>query len=163
MGLLTGARPPSAICRERQITDKLLYRLPSVFERERGTGADSELQQRLTEMAASLTTVTPWQPPSDVQEALYQHLVERDNLLEIHQMLRNQLHALRQRPHVDTAVETHKQALIDELNRQISQIDRELEAWLSSSEWEAQATSLRSIKGIGLISAAWLLGITKAL
>jgi transposase len=131
--------------------------------------AQANLQQTKTdaidarlwaEMAASLTTATAWHPPSEVQEALYQRLVERDNVLEMRQMLRNQLHALRQRPHVDAAVENRKQALIDELNNQLSQIDQELEACLSSSEWETQAAYLRSIKGIGLISAAWLLVIT---
>jgi transposase len=124
------------------------------------TKTDAIDARLLAEMAASLTTATLWHPPTDVQEALYQRLVERDNVLEMRQMLRNQLHALHQRSHVDTAVEARKQALIDELNNQLSQIDQELEAWLSISEWEPQATYLRSIKGIGLISAAWLLVIT---
>jgi transposase len=124
------------------------------------TKTDAIDARLLAEMAASLTTTTPWQPPSTIQEALYQRLVERDNLLEIRQMLRNQLHALHQRPHTDAAVEDRKQALIDELNRQISLIDQELEDWLNTGEWQAQAMYLRSIKGIGLISAAWLLVIT---
>jgi transposase len=124
------------------------------------TKTDAIDARLLAEMAGSLTTATPWHPPSDVQEALYQRLVERDNVLEMRQMLRNQLHALRQRSHVDAAVEDRKQALIDELNNQLSQIDQELEAWLSTSEWKTQAAYLRSIKGIGLISAAWLLVIT---
>lgn len=58
MELLTGAKRPSAICRERNITDKLLYRwknellarLPGVFERERGHRADDELHQRIAEL-----------------------------------------------------------------------------------------------------------------
>jgi transposase len=124
------------------------------------TKTDAIDARLLAEMAASLTTTTPWHPPSSIQEALYQRLVERDNLLEIRPMLRNQLHALHQRPHVDAMVEGRKQTLIDELNDQISLIDQELEDWLSHSEWTAQAVYLRSIKGIGLISAAWLLVIT---
>lgn len=124
------------------------------------TKTDAIDARLLAEMAASQITATPWQPASDIQEALYQRLVERDNVLEMRQMLRNQLHALRQRQQIDVAVEDRKQALIDELNNQLSQIDHELEAWLSISEWGTQAAYLRSIKGIGLISAAWLLVIT---
>jgi transposase len=80
------------------------------------TKTDAIDARLLAEMAASLTTATAWHPPSEVQEALYQRLVERDNVLEMRRMLRNQLHALRQRPHVDAAVENRKQTLIDELN-----------------------------------------------
>lgn len=56
--LLIGTKSPSEICRERDITDKLLYRwknemlerLPSVFERERGSDTDNELQQRVADL-----------------------------------------------------------------------------------------------------------------
>ena len=56
MDLLTGAKPPSTICRERQITDKLLYRwknellerLPSVFES--GGAEDNEAAQKIAEL-----------------------------------------------------------------------------------------------------------------
>lgn len=58
MDLLIGTKSASEICRERNITDKLLYRwknelleqLPSIFERERGTGAENEQQQRIAEL-----------------------------------------------------------------------------------------------------------------
>lgn len=56
MELLTGARAPSEICRERNITDKLLYRwktellerLPSVFEGSQVE--DNEAAQRIAEL-----------------------------------------------------------------------------------------------------------------
>jgi transposase len=56
MDLLTGARTPTEICRERDITDKLLYRwknellerLPGVFER--GQGETNEAEQRIAEL-----------------------------------------------------------------------------------------------------------------
>lgn len=58
MDLLTGTKPASEICRERNITDKLLYRwknellerLPGAFERDRGREADNELHQRIVEL-----------------------------------------------------------------------------------------------------------------
>jgi transposase len=56
MDLLTGARTAADICRERDITDKLLYRwknemlerLPSVFER--GQAENNEGEQRIAEL-----------------------------------------------------------------------------------------------------------------
>lgn len=56
MGLLTGSKAASAICRERGITDKLLYRwknelleqLPSVFEQK--AGEDNSAQQQIAEL-----------------------------------------------------------------------------------------------------------------
>ena len=38
--------------------------------------------------------------------------------------------------------------------------DQEIESWLRHSEWADKSRYLRSIKGIGLLSAAWLLVIT---
>jgi transposase len=56
MDLLTGAKTATEICRERDITDKLLYRwksemlerLPGVFEREQTESSDAE--QRIVEL-----------------------------------------------------------------------------------------------------------------
>lgn len=101
-----------------------------------------------------------WQAPSDAWEALYQRLVERDNLVELRQVLRNQLHALLQRTQIDPSVEARKQALIDTIDAQVKAIDRELKTYLQQSEWARMAECLLSIKGIGLLSAAWLLVIT---
>lgn len=55
MELLTGAKTTGQICRERAITDKLLYRwksellerLPGVFE---GRGTDPAAEQRIAEL-----------------------------------------------------------------------------------------------------------------
>jgi transposase len=114
----------------------------------------------LAELAASLE-VKLWQPPSEAWEALYQRLVEHDNLVEMRQMLRNQLHALKRRTHLDPQVEARKQALLDQTNAQLKQIDRELKDWLHRSEWTEEAVLLRSIKGIGLLGTAWLLVVTQ--
>jgi transposase-like protein len=58
MELLTGAKAASEICRERDITDKLLYRwkqefldrAPGVFEDRRGKPGEDETGQRIAEL-----------------------------------------------------------------------------------------------------------------
>ena len=58
MDLLTGTRTPTEICRERDITDKLLYRwknellerLPGVFENGGQAEESDEHQQRIAEL-----------------------------------------------------------------------------------------------------------------
>ncbi len=116
--------------------------------------------QTLAQLAVLLRP-EPWQPPSKVWEKVCQRLVERDNLVQMRQMLRNQLHALRQWPHIAQAVVARKQQLLDVMQQQIDTIDRELEHFLRHEEqWAAAAANLRSIKGIGLLSTAWLLVIT---
>lgn len=115
--------------------------------------------QTLTHLGLTLP-LAPWEPPTGVWQALYQRLVEHDNLTDMRQMLRNQLHALCHRSQVDPAVQARKQQLIDEIEQQLKSIKQELEAWLQQSEWVELAKRLRSIPGIGLLSTAWLLIIT---
>jgi transposase-like protein len=58
MDLLTGEKGPAQICRERAITDKLLYRwkqefmerAPGVFEDRRSGAAEAETEQRAAEL-----------------------------------------------------------------------------------------------------------------
>ena len=76
------------------------------------------------------------------------------------QMVRNQLHALKQRTQIDPDVETRKQEIITTFDRQIKMIDAELEQWITKSEWAKQGAYLKSVKVIGIISASWLLVIT---
>jgi transposase len=121
---------------------------------------DATDAQTLAQLAALLQPAL-WQPPGEVWEEVYQRLVERDNLVNMRQMLRNQLHALRQWPHTAQAVVARKQQLLDQMQHQIEAIDRELECLLRGHpQWSGAARHLRSIKGIGLLSAAWLLIIT---
>jgi transposase len=114
----------------------------------------------LAELAMSLE-VKLWQPPSEAWEALYQRLVEHDNLVDMRQMLRNQLHALKRRTRPDPDVEARKLALLGQINAQLKQLEQELKDWLRRSEWTKLAACLRSIKGIGLFSTAWLLVVTQ--
>lgn len=113
----------------------------------------------LAQLARTLP-LKAWEPPSKVWEALYQRLVEHDNLTEMQQMLRNQLHALKHRAQVDPAVVARKQHLIDEMSEQLDSIKQEIADWVKQSEWADLAKRLRAIKGIGPLSAAWLLVVT---
>jgi transposase len=97
--------------------------------------------QTLAQLAASLP-LSSWEPPTEAWEALYQRLVEHDNLTEMRQMLRNQLHALNQRIQVDPAVAARKQQLLDDMDRQIKVVKHELETWLRQSEWADLAKRL---------------------
>ena len=58
-----------------------------------------------------------WKPDPTIYEELEQRLVERESLLNIRQQLRNQLHALRHRSILVTAVEVRKQALLESIQR----------------------------------------------
>jgi transposase len=115
--------------------------------------------QTLAHLAATLE-LKAWQPPSEAWEALYQRLVERDHLIHMRQMVRNQLHALRQRARVEADVVARKQQLLDHIQQQVKTLDREVQEWLSNSEWADMAQRLRTIKGIGPLGAAWLLVVT---
>ena len=101
-----------------------------------------------------------WEPPGAVWEALYQRLVEHDNLTSMRQMQRNQLHALQQRHQVDPAVAARKQQLVEAMDDQLQTIQLEIKDWLKRSEWAELAKRLQTIPGIGLLSAAWLLVVT---
>ena len=70
--------------------------------------------QTLAELAILLKPAV-WQPPSAAWEALYQRLVDHDNLVEVRQMVRNQLHALRQRHAMDKTVGRSQTALVGHL------------------------------------------------
>jgi transposase len=113
----------------------------------------------LAQLAGTLP-VKAWQPPSEAWEALYQRLVEHDNLTDMQQMVRSQLHALQQRARIDPAVVVRKQQLLDEMSQQLQTIKCEIDTWVKQSEWADLAKRLRAIKGIGPLSAAWLLVVT---
>jgi transposase len=99
-----------------------------------------------------------WVPDPAVYE---QRLVERESLLSIRQQLRNQLHALRHRSTVVAAVEARKQALLATIQSQIDAIEREIADLMQQDHaLSTSAQLLQSIKGIGAISAAWLLVAT---
>ncbi len=116
--------------------------------------------QTLAQLAAVLQP-DPWTPPPAVYHELQQRLAQRDALMHLRQQVRNQLHALVQGPVVIAAVQARMEALIATLSAQITEVEGELRAALAQdAAWEAAATRLESIKGIGLVTAGWILVTT---
>jgi transposase len=116
--------------------------------------------QTLTQLAAMLQPA-PWTPPPAVYHELQQRLAERDALLDLRQQVRNQRHALLQQPTVIAAVQARKDSLIATLSEQIAAVEAELAPALDlSAAWAAAAARLQTIKGIGLLTASWLLVTT---
>jgi len=116
--------------------------------------------QTLTQLAATLQPAC-WTPPPAVYYELQQRLAERDALLDLRQQLRNQLHALVQGPVVIAAVRTRMQQLIATLSAQIEEVEAEIAPALQQdADWAAAATRLQTIKGIGLLTAAWIVVTT---
>lgn len=114
----------------------------------------------LTLLAARLQPAC-WQPASATQEALCQHLSQREACLQMLQQERNRLHALRQRPLAVPQVVAHLQAHIDFLRAQIAQLDAQLQQLIADDPaWHSAATLLRSIKGFGPVVTSWLLTAT---
>jgi transposase len=116
--------------------------------------------QTLTQLAAQLQPAR-WTPPPDVYYALQQRLAQRDALLDLRQQVRNQLHALIQGPVVIAAVRERMEQLIATLTDQIAEVEAEIAPALQQdADWAAAASRLQTIKGIGLLTAAWLVVTT---
>jgi transposase len=114
----------------------------------------------LTQLAALLQPA-PWTPPPAVYHELQQRLVQRDALLDLRQQVRNQHHALQQQPTVIAAVQARMEALIATLSEQIAAVEAELAPALDQdAAWAAAAARLQTIKGVGLLTASWLLVTT---
>ncbi len=116
--------------------------------------------QTLAQLAALLQPA-PWTPPPTVYYEVQQRLAQRDALLDVQRQLMNQLHALLLTPFVVASVKARMEELIDTLGQQITALDAEVrEALAADAAWAASAARLQSIKGVGLITAAWLLVTT---
>ena len=98
-----------------------------------------------------------WTPPPQMYHELRQRLVARDGLLEMRQQARNQRHALLQWPMVIASVREHLDKVIAELDTHLAELDTEIAAVLRDGAWADEASLLRSISGIGLVTTAWLL------
>jgi transposase len=111
-------------------------------------------------LARLAATLQPrrWTPPPAIYTELQQRLAERDTLIGLRQKVRNQLHALVQLPVVIPAVRTRMEELLVTFDAQIAAIEREITQVLPQEPaWAASAVLLRSIAGVGLLTAAWLL------
>jgi transposase len=116
--------------------------------------------QTLTCLAATLQP-PPWTPPPAIYHELMQRLAQRDSLLDLRQMVRNQLHALLAGAVVIAAVRTRMEQLIATLSEQIAAVEAEIAPALAQDEvWAAAAARLQSITGVGLLTTAWLLSTT---
>ena len=110
---------------------------------------------------AMLLQPEPWMPPPQIYYELQQRLAQRDDLLNLRQQVRNQLHALDQHPEVITAVRTRMESLLSTFQSQIDEVEGEIAAALNQdSAWAAAAERLQSIKGVGWVTAAWALVTT---
>ena len=116
--------------------------------------------QTLAQLAMILQP-EPWTPPPQIYYALQQRLAQRDDLLNLRQQVRNQLHALVQHPEVIAEVRARMESLLATFASQLTEVESEITTALShDSAWAAAATRLQSIKGVGWVTAAWTLVTT---
>jgi transposase len=66
-------------------------------------------------------------------------------------------HALLQWPIVIDTVQAHLDKVITELEERLSALDAEIAQVLSDGAWAESASLLTTIKGIGMVTTAWLL------
>jgi len=110
---------------------------------------DAIAAQTLAQLAMVLQP-EPWIPPPPIYYELQQRLAQRDDLLNLRQQVRNQLHALEQHPVVMTQVSTRRKDLLATLQSQIDEVEAEIAAALNQdSAWATAAERLQSIKGVG--------------
>jgi transposase len=116
--------------------------------------------QTLAQLAMILQP-EPWMPPPPIYYELQQRLAQRDDLLNLRQQVRNQLHALMQHPEVIESVRLRMEGLLSTFQLQIDEIEVEITAALNQdSAWAAAAECLQSIQGVGWVTAAWTLVTT---
>jgi len=116
--------------------------------------------QTLAELAARLQP-QPWTPPPSISNELQQRLVHRDALVDARTQFRNQLHALERHPIIVESVQTRLQELIATLSEQIAEVEQEISTALEQdAAWAEAAAFLASIKGLGMLTIAWLLTAT---
>lgn len=133
------------------------YFAQALLQRGKSDPLDAKVLARLA------LTLQPeaWTPPPAVYEELRQRLVERDALLDMRQQVRNQRYALKHNPHVIASIGQRMDEHLRLLDTQIKQVEAEIQqAMTQDAAWAAAAQRLRSIPGVGLISAGWILVAT---
>lgn len=111
---------------------------------------------------AMLLQPTPWIPPPPIYYELQQRLAQRDALLDLQQQVRNQLHALDQLPEVIETVRQRFEPLLTTFTTQRTTVEAEiLEVWQQEAAWTTAAQRRQSLKGIGWVTAAWILVSTR--
>ena len=116
--------------------------------------------QTLAQLAMILQP-EPWTPPPQIYYALQQRLAQRDDLLNLRQQVRNQLHALGATPRGHRGGARPDGEFVGDLRVPAHEVESEIAAALSQdSAWAAAAARLQSIKGVGWVTAAWTLVTT---
>src|SRR5215470_9697469 len=129
----------------------------ALLKRAKTDTIDAQTLARL----AMLLQPAPWTPPPRIYYELQQRLAQRDALLALQQQVRNQLHALDQLPEVIETVRQRFAQLLTTFATQLATVEAEiLEVWQQDAAWATAAQRLQSIKGIGWVTAAWILVTT---
>ena len=114
----------------------------------------------LAQLALMLQPI-PWTPPPPIYDELPQRLAQRDAVLDLQQQVRNQLHALDHLPEVIETVRQRFEQLLTTFATQLATVEAEILAvWQQDAAWATAAQRLQSIKGIGWVTAAWMLVTT---
>jgi transposase len=104
-----------------------------------------------------------WTPPPLICHQLGLRLRLRDDLVQTRSAERNRLHALQRHPHAEKPLLRRLQRHIATLTRHIQALEREIHALLLTDHaWAAHVRRLRAVKGLGLLTIAWLLVATQA-
>jgi transposase len=116
--------------------------------------------QMLAELGARLRP-EPWTPPPAVYAELQQRLMQREALVQIRTQVRNQRHALLRQPNVIADVQRRMDELLETLDEQITEVEREIAVALrQDAAWAAAAERLQTIPGIARLTASWILVTT---
>ena len=102
-----------------------------------------------------------WEPPKGVYKKLQQLSRERAQIMDEQTVIKNQLHAENKeaRPHENSIQRSNKRLAL--IKKQIQDINKELEELINTNdEVKEIVILLRSIPGIGIITAATVLGET---
>ena len=127
--------------------------------------------QTLAEFAQTMLP-NLWTPPPQFYHELRQRISQRDNLVRIKTQVENQLHSLLVNPIIIESVRDQLKELVSTLSSQIEQMDHELADLLKielkkldqepqaepshQQEWKRSIALLRTIPGIGPLTASWL-------
>lgn len=102
-----------------------------------------------------------WQKPDPTLKKLRQLCRERDQIVDIRTVTKNQLHAENAEAEPNTTTIGRLKQHIIFLNQQVDQVKREIEAMIKSKEELALAVTLiTTLSGVGLLTAATVLAET---
>lgn len=129
----------------------------ALLKRSKTDPIDAQTLAQLAAMLLAADKLPLWSPPPAVYHELGQRLAQRDNLLAVCQVLRNQRHALVASGVAVPKVLERQDKLIEQLKEQIEELEREIATAVElDAAWAASVRLLDEIKGVGLLTASWL-------